>query len=108
VSLIGILSIISEGVVHLFEIKEHCIIIELTVEPTGVSVEDVFQDAVCVVDGNVPASNPIIFLIDPDDAKTNCGVLAVVGNPVKLPEEYKPVEGLVYEPIELGTKNVNN
>ena len=32
-SLIGILSIISDGIVHLFEIKEHCIIIELTVEP---------------------------------------------------------------------------
>jgi hypothetical protein len=93
VSLIGILSIISEGIVHLFEIKEHCIIIELTVEPTGVSVEDAFQLAVCVVGGNVPASNPIIFLIEPVDAKTNLGVLAVVGNP--LPE-YKPVEGCVY------------
>jgi hypothetical protein len=51
VSLIGILSIISDGVAHLFEIKEHCIMIELTVEPTGVSVDDVFQLAVCVVGG---------------------------------------------------------
>jgi hypothetical protein len=107
VSLIGILSIISEGIVHLFEIKEHCIIIELTVEPTGVSVEDAFQLAVCVVGGNVPASNPIIFLIEPVDAKTNLGVLDVVGNPVPL-KEYKPFEGLVYEPIALGTKKVNN
>jgi len=39
VSLIGILSIISEGVVHALWTKEHCIIIELTVEPTGVSVD---------------------------------------------------------------------
>ena len=68
-SLIGILSIISDGIVHLFEIKEHCIINEFTVEPTGVSVDDVFQLAVRVVGGNTPASNPIIFLIDPVDEK---------------------------------------
>ena len=76
-------------------------------EPTGVSVDDVFQLAVCVVGGKVPAENPIMSLIDPDDAKTIFGVLAVVGNPVPV-EEYKPLEGLVYVPIAFGTRKVNN
>ena len=56
-------------------------------------------------DGKVPDAKPIIVLIDPDDANTSWGVLAVVGNP--YPEEsvaYKPVEGRVYVPIDAGTK----
>ena len=107
VSLIGILSNISEGEVQLFETKEHLIIIELTVVPIGVSVDDIFQLTVCVVGGKVPAANPIIVLIEPVEAKTNCGVDDVVGNPAP---EYKPLEGCVYVPMvaSVGTRNVNN
>jgi len=91
--------------VHLLEINEHCIIIEFTVEPTGVKVDNTSLEAVAGDDGKVPEAKPIIVLIDPVDAKTNWGVLAVVGNP--NPEEavaYKPDEGRVYVPIDEGIK----
>ena len=104
-SFIGIESIISVGLVHLLEIKEHCIRIEFTVDPTGVKVDNTSLEAVAWVDGKVPEANPMIVLIDPVDAKTNCGVYAVVGNPVP-DAEYNPEVGRVYVPIpaSVGTK----
>ena len=99
----GIASIISDGTVHLLETKEHCIIIEFTVEPIGVNVDNTSPVVVVWVEGKVPASKPIIVLIDPVDAKTNWGVYAVVGNPVPT-VEYRPDEGRVYVPIDVGTE----
>ncbi len=93
-SFIGIESMISVGLVHLLEIREHCIRIELTVEPIVVKVDNTSLEAVAGDDGKVPEAKPIIVLIDPVDAKTNWGVLAVVGSPVP-PVEYKPEEGRV-------------
>ena len=46
VSLMGIESKISDGTVIGLFTKEHCIIIELTVEPTGVKVDN---NVCCVV-----------------------------------------------------------
>jgi len=43
-SFIGIESMISVGLVHLFEIKEHCIRIELTVDPIGVKVDNTEEE----------------------------------------------------------------
>ena len=57
----GIASIISDGTVHLLETKEHCIIIEFTVEPIGVKVDNTSLDAVAGDDGYVPASKHIIY-----------------------------------------------
>ncbi len=104
-SLIGIESIISVGLAHLFEIKEHCIRIEFTFDPIGVKVDNTLLDAVAGDDGYVPASKPIIVFIDPVDARTSWGVLAVVGNPyAEESMAYKPLEGRVYVPIDEGTK----
>jgi hypothetical protein len=93
--------------VHLLEIKVQCIRSELIVDPTGVKVDKAFPLVVVCDDGNVPEAKPIIFLIDPKDAKTNCGVYAVVGSPVPV-REYKPVVGLVYVPIVVGTEKYKN
>ena len=71
---IDIESSISDGVVHLLEIKVQCIRSELIVDPTGVKVDKAFPLVVVCDDGNAPEAKPIIFLIDPKDAKTNCGV----------------------------------